>query len=143
MSIYVPKHFQLYELVPQEEYWKYIKKGDMFWWMFDRDLLVILDNLRNMFGKMVINDWYWGGENQYRGWRPMDIFLGSALSQHKFGRAVDVTTLETSVNTIREYIRNNQKRFPTLSAVEDDVSWLHIDTRNWDRTKNGILFFKP
>lgn len=142
--IYIPKHFKIYELIPKQEYYKYIhRKGDKLWLMFDRRLLITLDVLRENFGTLVINDWYWGGENQYRGWRPMDILLGSELSQHKFGRAVDFTPRKVTVNEVREYIRANQELYPYISAMEDEVNWCHIDTRNWDRSKQGILFFKP
>ena len=142
--IYIPKHFKIYELIPREEYCKYIKrKGDKLWLMFDRNLLITIDVLREKFGTLVINDWYWGGENQYRGWRPMNILLGAELSQHKFGRAVDFTPQKVTVNEVREYIRANQDLYPLISAMEDEVNWCHVDTRNWDRSKRGILFFKP
>jgi len=144
MSIYVPRHFQIYELIPYDIYWKYVKlKKIKMWLMFDRNLLITLDQLRDQFGPMVINDWWWQGENQYRGWRPMDCRFGSVLSQHKFGRGTDLKPKDCTSQECRDFIRKNPEKFPLISAIERGVNWLHVDTRNWDRTESGILFFKP
>ena len=138
--MYIPDHFKLYELLPKS----YYKKDNRLWNIFDDRLLITIDNLRNKYGKMLVNDWYWKGENQYRGWRPLDCKVGAEFSQHKFGRAVDLILLEVDVNMVRKEIIDNQfsEDFKYITCMEDNTSWLHIDVRNHNK-KNGILIVLP
>ena len=94
---------------------------------------------------MNANTWYWGGNNQYRGWRPWDCPVGAFLSQHKFGKAIDLVPTDVHAEEIRKDIKKdqNQNEFKYLTCIEEGVGWFHGDCRNWNRTKHGILYVKP
>jgi len=134
--MYKSDHFWIEELLPKEFFLKYRHKGDALWLIFDDRLLMTLDSLRDQFGIMTINDWLWSGNRQFSGFRPWDS-LGSELSQHKFGRAADVIFRDHEAKDIREWIIKNRNYFPYITGIEKDVSWLHIDVRNYD----GLLIF--
>jgi hypothetical protein len=48
--------------------------------------------------------------------------------------------METSIDLIREDILQNKypDDFKYITCIEMDVSWLHIDCRNYDKLNNGI-----
>ena len=138
--IYKPKYFKLYELVPQDMYIIY-KGSHRLWYLFDNRILVMIDSLRNKYGKMLANTWYWKGKHQYRGWRPQDSLVGAEFSQHKYGRAVDLIPLEYSIEEIRDDIKSKYLHhdFRFITCIENNVNWIHIDCRNWNKYKSGIL----
>lgn len=142
--MYKPEYFKLYELVPKDYYNKY---GTILWYLFDNRILIMADSLRKRYGKLIINDWYWNGTNQYRGWRPFDTNIGAKFSQHKWGRALDIIPQEVESSVIRKDIKSdpNNYDFRFITCIEDfeGMSWVHIDCRNWDKDKNGILIVKP
>lgn len=106
--------------------------------MFDDRMLWTADKLRERYGRTTINNWWWGGKNQYRGWRPFDCEVGAEISQHKFGRAGD-SLFSLPAEEIRQDILNNESDdiFKHISVIEKDVGWLHCDCRN-TRNKDGI-----
>jgi len=142
--LYVPKYYKLYELLPKKFYEENRDKGDTLWFMFDNRLLWTADQLRIRYGKMSVNTWFWEGNSQYRGWRPWDCGIGAELSQHKFGKALDLIPHEITSEEIRQDIKKdqNQNEFKYITCIEDNISWTHLDVRNWNRTKHGILFIK-
>lgn len=144
--MHIPGYFKLYELLPKDFYNKYLSyKGDNLWFLFDDRLLKCADRLRERYGKMIANTWYWGGKHQYRGWRPFDCTVGSAFSQHKFGRALDLVPDECTAEEIRKDIlqSKNQDIFIDITCIETKVSWLHVDVRNWDKPNKGIFLVNP
>ncbi len=144
--MYIPEHFKIYELVPKDIYnsTPETKRANL-WFLFDDRTLYTQERLRLRYGKMICNTWYWGGRHQYRGWRPQDCVFGSRLSQHKRGAGIDSCPQETSVEAIRRDISDDpwHEDFKFITCIEEGVSWLHFDTRNWDKTKNGIFVVKP
>ena len=141
---YQPKHFEIREVLPEDFYYANVSKyGAYLWTMFDERILMAADMLRDRYGSMICNDWAWGGPINYRGWRPFDYGEGAPLSQHKFGRALDLVPLEVSAEEIREDMsRNNTVKFwGYIKRVENDTAWLHIDCANTGRDE--ILFFNP
>ena len=129
--MYIPKYFKIYELVPPEVYDSTNDK-DKLWFLFDDRILQIADVLREKFGKMVCNTWWWGGNSKYRGYRPFDCKVGAKYSQHKFGRALDLVPLEAPVDKVRQYLIDNYELYRRyVTGIELGVSWLHIDCRNW------------
>jgi len=145
--MYIPQYFALHELLPLDFYNQfYPHRGDSLWTLFDPSLLMAMDALRIEYGPMVANDWQWGGKNNYRGYRPADCTVGAMFSQHKFGRAVDLIPTQTTAELIRHDLlggRYTQKDIGFVTAIELDVSWLHIDVRNHDAEKYGIKTFRP
>lgn len=137
---YKPKWFSLEELVPKRVF---EDRGKAVLQLFDPRILTAADALRERYGKMIVNNWPFGGKNEYCGWRPAICNVGTQFSQHRFGRALDLhpqdTELEEIIHDLR--VRPDRRAYQFITAVEDDVSWLHIDCRN--NTKGGILFFKP
>jgi len=141
--MYVPKHFVLEELLPRQIYFDLMRedKLDYAWGIFDDRILWTADALRIRYGKMIVNTWKWGGLSQFRGWRPFDCKVGADWSQHKFGRALDLVPAEVSVEKIRSDIKAEPflEHFMYITCIEDNVSWLHFDCRNWDKIKDGLL----
>ena len=127
--IYKPKYFKLYEVFPKDFYLKYYPVyKERLWLLMDVRILKTYDQLRNRFGKIVMNDYHWGGRNHYRGWRPFDCPIGAELSQHKWGRGGDGIFMETPIRKVRSAVLKGE--FKYVTAVERDVPWLHIDCRN-------------
>ena len=134
--MYKCKYFRIEELVPVAIAKNYKEKA----WMFlDEDALITLDQLREKFGKIKVNDYLFGGKNQFRGLRPQNCKIGAKLSQHRFGRAFDCIFLDANIDDVRAYITANEDEFPYINAIEMGVSWLHFDTRNIKR----IMTFNP
>jgi len=134
--IYKPENFQLFEVLPKEFYNQNIQQyKDKLWLMFDYELLYILHNLRKIYGPITLNDWYWNGKNQYRGWRSFDCSTGAFISQHKFGRAFDCKFKNITTDEVREDIIKNyyiKAVYTLISCIELNTTWLHFDTRSWD-----------
>ncbi|MCK4328741.1 peptidase M15 [candidate division WOR-3 bacterium] len=139
--MYNPKHFELYEWLPKDFYHKYISEyGDKLWLMFDDRILWTYDKLRERYGRIVMNDWWWGGSNQYRGWRPFNCSTGAKLSQHKFARAGDGIFIRPAEEIRQDILKNEfDNDFQYISVIEKAVNWLHCDTRNHDNARYGIL----
>lgn len=143
--MYQPKKFALYELVPREIFENTPdSRRYRLWNIFDDRALVTLDRLRKRHGKMNVNTWFWGGVSQYRGWRPFSCTIGADLSQHKFGRGFDCLFVDADVKEVRIAILSADiEAYEFITCVEMGVSWLHFDTRNWDKEKDGILKVYP
>lgn len=142
MSGYRPEFFQLHELVPKDVYQDYPEH--ILWSVFDPYILMTADGLRRRYGKMVANTWYWGGLNQFRGWRPPWCSIGAPLSMHRFGRAIDLDPVEVTAEEIRDDMRRLPDiilAFKYITRVEDKVSWLHVDRANV--ISDEIVFFNP
>lgn len=144
--MYRTDHFKLYELLPKDFYEAHKHEEDRLWFMFDARMLWTADQLWNLYGPTVVaNDYRWGGGNQYRGWRPWDCEIGSDLSQHKFGRALDQKFKHATAEEVRRAIKADpwKDEFRYITCIEDGMSWLHFDTRNWLKDKYGLLIVNP
>lgn len=142
--MFIPDYFEPYELIPSRVYKNNIAMNVSLvklWGMFDDRLLKTLHNIRKRYGKMVMNTWYWGGKSENRGWRPWNSLVGATFSQHKFGRAGDMVPTETTAEEIRQDILHDPDHpdFKYITCIEMEVDWLHIDCRNHDKNKHGIL----
>ncbi len=119
----------------------------VIWGMLDNRILITGDRLRTRYGPMMINDWYTGGRYDDRGYRSKDYGsdTGSSLSQHYSGRALDLIPRNTTVDEIRNDILDNpfDPTFEYITCIEMDVPWLHVDCRNWNKKKFGILKIYP
>lgn len=141
--IYKTRWFKIQELVPQDTFNMY--EEERLWLFFDSRLLAAADKLRDTFGRCVINAWASGGATQMRGWRPWEASVGASISQHKFGRALDASFEKATAEEIRFDMRTRPSRrcYQEIVAVEDEVSWLHFDVRNWAKPYGEIYIFKP
>ncbi|HNX38725.1 MAG TPA: hypothetical protein PKI15_10245, partial [Candidatus Cloacimonadota bacterium] len=52
--------------------------------------------------------------------------------QHQLGNAIDAVFKNTTAEIVRQYIIAHPEEFPEIRGIEMNVSWIHIDTRNWD-----------
>lgn len=140
--MYIPKYFELYEIVPKNIYSKYRLN---LWFLFDERILKTIDRLRDRYGALSVNNWYWNGRNQHKGWRPYNCTIGAEYSLHKFGRAIDLHSKHFTSEEIRKDIKNDPfcKDFEYITCIEDDTYHLHIDCRNWNKNKEGILVARP
>lgn len=131
-------HFQLHELLPPDAYYD---RGDDGWQLLDERLLRAIDALRDRYGPMTINNWYWGGEREWSGLRTPDSPYYSRYSQHSFGRAADILFSDVSVEHVRREIRQSpdDPAHQLIGSLELNVSWLHIDVRNCNR----IMTYTP
>jgi len=133
--MYKCKHFEIHELVPKQIY---LKRKEKAWELMDVRILKTIDMLRNRYGRMKINDYYWNGVREWSGLRTVDSPYYSKTSQHTFGRAVDIIFLDSTTDLVRNDILdlyNKDKIFRFINAMELGTNWLHIDVRNCKRLK--------
>lgn len=142
--LYIPKHFKLYELVPEVVYNS--ENHDILWGQLDSRELWTADALREKYGTCIINDWYWGGEFQESGLRLPNTTTGARWSQHKRGAATDKKFPDANIKDIIEDMKNHpdDPAFRHITTVEEThngetPTWLHTDCRN--RKPNGGIVF--
>lgn len=144
--MYVPKYFKAKELIPTKLYKKYKSRGDawMLGILFDERLLKVADSIRDSFGPMTVNDWAYGGKNQWRGFRGPSCGIGATLSQHRFGRALDLIPKNISPDEIRDELieKQNDPIYNLIGGLEMNITWLHIDVRQRN-ADNAINLFYP
>ena len=121
------EHFKIEEFFPSSMLLKYSE--DRLWSLMDSRIVWTADQLRERFGKAIINNLPFGGHNKFRGFRPFDCEMGAELSQHKFGRAIDITFEDYDAAYVRQDIKDDH--FPLL----------HFDCRF--SILVYIRFFKP
>jgi len=140
--MYIPKHLKLHEVFAPECY-DNIKNnyGNKAWKFWDINLLIAADQLRERYGAVTCNNWKAGGHLRYRGFRPHACKVGSMFSAHRFFKALDLNFKDATAEEIRQDIKNF-KIVPPINRIEDNVSWLHLDTYNGKKTED-IYFFKP
>ena len=129
-SQYRCKHFSIQELVPEAFY---NARGVDSWAYLDRGALITLDQLRDKFGSITVNDWVWGGRLNASGLRTFDSEHFNPYSMHSFGKAFDIKFKHTTPLKVQKYILSNPKEFPYIQRLEDakiTKSWLHFDTGN-------------
>ena len=124
------EHFKIHELVDRYTFNKF---GEEAWQFFNPIALIALDGVREFFHKQIIViDWFWGGEFQYRGLRPIYCTEGATYSQHRFGDAFDGDIEGVTAKEARQAILENQDHelLKHITCIEADVNWLHFDCRN-------------
>jgi hypothetical protein len=148
--MFIPKNIQLYELLPKAQYqlWKCKYGEKRLWWWMGYEMPWTLQAIRDLYDRrMYLNNWYWGGEHQYRGFRPMNCPIGADGSLHKvIGAAQDFMLDGIASEQVRIDIKRNpdEPAFQYIKAVELDTVHVHIDRRNHDRAKYGIMWIpKP
>jgi hypothetical protein len=135
--MYVPKHLIIQEIVPRDLY--DIKDKDQLFGLFDEQVLMGADWLRNRYGPMTCNNWHIGGDFNWSGFRTVGSPHYSPGSMHSVGKALDLKFSKISADEIRANLRNLEY-VPHITRIEDGVSWLHIDTK--PTNNNKLHFFK-
>lgn len=145
--MYKCKHFKIQELVSKQVFEKY---GEKAWEFFDDRFLKTIDWLRDVLQKpILINTWHQKGISQQQGFRSnLERFVVNKTeegalycTQHMFGRAADMEIMGMTADEFRKWAVKNADQFPYPVWIEDNVSWVHIDTRQSDKQK--VYLFKP
>lgn len=147
---YIPKYFQLYELMPPELYTYDMMVSEearerAFANFFDCKLLETIDVIREIIGlPLICNTWFQDGNRKYSGLRTVQCEVGAAHSQHKLGKAVDLICHKMTAEEMRQKIDANQDKLPYPIRIEADVNWLHIDVkeRKTNVKAGKIYYFK-
>ena len=143
------KDFYLAEFIDPETYKQYGQKSI---WFIDPRVITIAQKLRDRLGRvLIINTWYVpGGSFSYSGFRPPGCQVGASKSQHKFGRAIDVKTLDgdaQGATMIRDEIMlqyTSIYKALGLTTIEDEEfapTWCHLDVRY--TKQNNIFIVRP
>lgn len=144
-------YFKIHELVGPAVYHKY--KNDA-WYIFTTELLETLLVIRQELDKPItINDWYWGGMYDERGYRDnvSPIMKGKTednklyLSGHVLGCAVDFDVKGMSPDEVRFWIIYNQDVLPHKVRLEykkngEPITWVHLDTKYYE-DNDKVHFF--
>lgn len=136
--MYVPKHLIIQEIVPRDLYDMFKDPAQLFA-LFDEQVLMGADWLRNRYGTMTCNNWHLGGEFKWSGFRTTESPYYSQGSMHSVGKALDLKFSKISAEEIRADLRKLEY-VPHITRIEDGVSWLHIDTK--PTNNNKLHFFK-
>ena len=136
--IRINKYFFLDEYIPEELYKKLQHKPHILLGLLDKEMLKADLMLRELFGPITINNWWNGGSRNWSGIRTPDSPYYSSTSQHTYGRASDKIFSNVSAEEVREYIKVHWKELGITcieerpnAPEEDDIEWLHSDTRYW------------
>lgn len=126
------RHFVIQELVCPEIF---AERGERAWELLRPEFIVTLDDLRDEYGPIAVNDWHIGGTFKYSGLRPFDCPEGAKFSMHKFGAGGDAKFKRVSADKVRADVIAKPDRFPHIQAIEvpspgKPMSWFHFDHRN-------------
>lgn len=141
MNSYRPKHFALVELIDESTF---KERGNQAWDLLRPDFLRTLDQLRERFGPITVNNWHIGGQYQESGLRRPESATGAKWTMHKFGGAGDLKFRDLTPAEVSAAILAKPEDFPfltTLENVEMTVTWLHVDVRN--HARDGIWIVNP
>jgi len=134
-------HFEIHELVDKETY---NSLGEKSVWMLNPKAVDGLVKIRKHFNKpMTVNNWYWGGKLENRGYRSIYSTTGAKFSQHRVGNAWDINIKGISSDMLNDYLVKNYRKFG-ITTIEDKSftpTWTHIDFRNTGQ--KDLLIVKP
>lgn len=97
--MYTCKHLAIHEVVPRNVFHRH---GEKAWELLDQRFLITLDRLRERYGSMTVNNWYWGKEREWSGLRTKDSPYYGDYSQHTFGRAADCLFKNDTAEQVRQ-----------------------------------------
>lgn len=132
----IQDYFKIEELVCPHIYGKF---GLYAWQFFDHRLLDTLLVIREKIAKPIyVNNWDMGGDFSQRGFRcnicPLVKEKTSLeklyVTAHSQGMGVDFDVKGMSAEEVRKWIKDNQILLPHPIRLEEDVNWLHLDTRS-------------
>lgn len=147
-----PNNFKAVEYFPPER----VKRWGVNAWFITPEIFVFtLQQLRDRFGRMVINRPSIG--QTQRGMRTAQFHINqigkssptqselldayrkydASDSLHRYAMAADVTFLDVTLEYVHQYIKDNPDEFPFISFIETGITWFHFDCRN----QEGITFW--
>ena len=142
--IKVSFNFYLDEFIDPDTYKKF---GRNSIWFLDPRIIPIAQLLRNLASTpVIINSWFHGGGFTESGFRRPATRTGGYLSQHKFGRAIDVKVNDKDPDEVMELINFHHEKFmklglTTLEHTDFTPTWNHLDCRFTE--KEELFIVKP
>jgi hypothetical protein len=138
--IKVSKNFYLDEFIDKDTYKRW---GEKSIWFIDRDIISIAQFFREHFDVAITIN---GSGYNMSGFRPPSTDVGASLSQHRFGRAIDMKFNCMTIEEVYEEVMKNEKRFllagvRAVEGIAHTPTWLHVDKRSTDL--NNILIVNP
>lgn len=103
----------------------------ILWGMFDSELLKALDKLREEFGAIKINDYFWKGGYTDSGVRPCDYYGEVRYSDHIFARGFDIKPQHASIQKVYDHIISHTKYniFNSIEKLQKTRAWIHLGNR--------------
>jgi len=135
MFKYKCKHFRIEELVSKQVYED--RKAKQDWWrFFNPEALQTLDQLREEFGSMTINNWVWDGNRNCSGFHLKGEWNRSEYSGHRMWGAFDIIFKEHTSEEVRIALLGEEptqvkvyptiERYPHITEIEYGISWFHV-----------------
>ena len=117
--------FRIEEFVPPETMRRW---GDRSVWFTRVGVILFAQWLKDYSGGIVtINDWYYGGNYRYSGYRPPGCLVGAKESSHRRCDAIDVRVSTMGVGEVELLIR---EKFSFLNS-EFGYTGIEIGTSSW------------
>ena len=94
-------------------------------------LVPTCQQLRDIFGPIIVNDWYIDGRFEDSGLRMPQGIVGAALSSHRFGCAADLKLTDIDPISVQQHIIRHREHFPYVTRMENaeiTKTWLHLET---------------
>lgn len=139
----ISEHFDIRELVHPDIY-NHPAIGDRCADFIHPNAKYALEDLREVFGAITVNDWMIGGRYEDSGLRLPGGSVGSPLSAHRFGCAFDLKFAQATPAEVFYHVLNNQRNFPLISRMESadyTPTWLHVEITT--RRYGDIIVFNP
>ncbi|MEA1998027.1 MAG: hypothetical protein U9N61_01695 [Euryarchaeota archaeon] len=120
-------HFITQELVSKAVY---EVLGEYALLLFDLRVLKTLATMREFFNCPIhLNNWWWGGNIDGRGFRDLKENTGSQTSTHRDGRALDPVVEGWLAKDVATKIQLHRDVFPHITRLETDKTWNHFDIK--------------
>lgn len=123
----VSTNFYLSEFIDPDTYKRF---GDSSIWFIDPQIIQVAQFIRTRFDRSVTIN---GGGYKYSGFDPPGGFRkATSLSQHRFGRAIDIKT-DNMPEIYRDILQSPELYIKvgltTIENIEATPTWLHLDCR--------------
>lgn len=141
MNYQISPHFTISELVSSGVLYRF---GANAVWFLDQRIITYCEFMRERFGVAYANNWYWHGKQDSRGFRADDDADGGTMSQHRYGRAVDLVFKLVAAEEVRNDIIANWSRLYRplgISCIEAEVAWVHADMRYIPGQKELLIIY--
>jgi len=147
--MYKCKHFCIEELVSPAVYEARKRKQD--WWRFLNPVaLEGLDKLQEKYGRVIINDWKWGGEFDGSGFHLLGEENRSEYSGHRMWGSFDMKFKEYSAKEVRIDLLGHEPEvngilpsipgFEEITELEYAINWFHV---RFCSNIDGVLVYRP
>lgn len=129
----INEYFDLREFVDPVTFAKY---GENSIWFLDPKIIAGATLIRKSLGPVTINNWHIGGPFSFRGFRPHNCTIGAPMSQHRYGRGIDIEVDNVTPQQVYKWITDNWTKFKlnnfftTIEDIAFTSSWVHLDCRN-------------